>query len=138
MTKIKIQNNKIFPSILFFLFRFIMIPLVIRPVQHPIFPDNPTDSFFPFSHIVFYISNIYITEGFPSDYNNGYIPLQDGIVFYTSLSLNYSVQCSSEHDYHLLLPAQRKNYISFFSSFVVIYCFQNSTKALFNFPISAS
>lgn len=92
---------------------YILIVLIIRPVESPILPDNPTD-LFSFSHIVFYISNTYIPEGFPSDYNNGYIQLRDGIVFYTSLSLNYFVQCSSEHDYHLLLPAQMKNIFPFF------------------------
>ena len=136
MTKIKYKINKIFSGILFFLFRFIMITLVVR-LYNIRYSQTIQQIFFIFSYC-FYISNIYIPEGFPGDYNNGYIPLQDGIVFYTSLSLNYSVQCSSEHDYHLLLPAQRKNIFSFFSSSVLIYCFQNSTKALFNFPISAS
>ena len=113
MTRIKYKIIKFFQVYYFFFFGLLWSPLVVKPVQHPIFPDNPTD-LFSFSHIVFYISNIYIPEGFPGDYNNGYIPLQDGIVFYTSLSLNYSVQCSSEYDYHLLLPSQRKNIFPFF------------------------
>mgnify|MGYP007058285980 CR=1 FL=1 len=129
MTRIKYKIIKFFRYIIFSFSVYYDSPPSHQACTTSDMPRQSNRFFFHFLIFVFYISNIYITEGFPGDYNNGYIPLQDGIVFYTSLSLNYSVQCSSEHDYHLLLPSQRKNIFSFFPLLFLIYCFQKFYKS---------